>query len=645
MPEFADYLAANGIIAQHIKHFAPRPSQQAMAQAIWDALNTQTHLVCEAGTGTGKTFAYLVPALLFGKKVVVSTGTKNLQDQLVQRDIPLIQDALNRPIQVALLKGRGNYLCLQRLEQLEHAHNKGDLALSGQLHRQLNRIQKWRYHTATGETSELSEIPEKSEIWPKVTSTSDNCLGQECPVYKDCHLYKARHEAYRADVIVVNHHLLFADVSMHTGEDSSGVLPDVDAVIVDEAHQLPEVAELFLSQGFSSRLCLALGEDCLTAEQAEAGELLFEMQQAVDDLGQAIEHLRSLLGVPGQRAAWATVGQAKHFQRGLENTHAALQRLGDILAPLAQRGKSLENCYERCQQLRERVKAFQVGQTETTSTVQWFETFAQSFILHSTPLNIANTFQTFLEQKPRSWIFTSATLSTGGDFSYFCQQLGLVGVATQRWDSPFNFATAALVYLPLGLPDPSHAEYTEAMLAAAIPVLQASQGRAFLLFTSHKALQIAAKSLKKANLPYPLLVQGDMPRHQLINRFRQTPNALLLGTSSFWQGVDVRGEALSCVIIDKLPFASPGDPVLQARLNYIREQGGNPFFDYQVPQAAIALKQGVGRLIRAEADKGVLMLCDPRITSKKYGQFFLQSLPTMPITQNIADVQRFFESK
>src|SRR3569623_508237 len=613
----ARLLGADGPLAR-LPGFAPRAPQQAMAEAVMQALMRAEVLVTEAGTGTGKTYAYLVPALLFNNKVIISTGTKHLQDQLIHRDLPAVRDALALPVDVALLKGRANYLCLQRLDL---AIGDGRLPTRADI-ADLHKVSQWAGRTRRGDIAEVDDIAEDAAVWPWVTSTADNCLGQECPRFSDCFVLKARRAAQEADVVVVNHHLLLADMALKE-EGFGELLPGAAAFIIDEAHQLPEIALQFFG---------------VTEHTREAGDMP-ELVLAAEQLDRRIADTRIAMGAASRRAAWSELAADHTLNSALNETQNALARLQDMLREAAARGAGLNQCWQRSVALAERLDVFTSAAQQ--DQVQWFETYTRSFVLHLTPFEVGETFQNHMGRFKAAWVFTSATLAVGDDFSHFSSQLGLQDVRSTRWDSPFDYQRNALMYLPARMPLPSAPDYTAAVITAALPPLASSTGRAFLLFTSHRALQEAAQQLRD-RLPYPLLVQGTAPRRELLHRFRLLGNAVLLGTSSFWEGVDVRGGALSVVIIDKLPFASPGDPVLQARLDALRRRGGEPFRDAQLPQAAIALKQGVGRLIRDVGDRGVLMLCDPRLTANPYGNLFINSLPAMPRTRLHDAVRRFF---
>ena len=628
-----ELLGPDGPLAQHVTGFAPRRQQQEMAEAVAQAIDDYGVFVAEAGTGTGKTYAYLVPALLSGKKVIISTGTKNLQDQLFHRDLPVVRKALSTPVTAALLKGRANYLCLHRLDMSEL---EGRFNAREQL-AELVRIRTWAGRTHSGDIAEIDDIPEDSPIWPQVTSTVDNCLGQECPSFNDCHVLKARRGAQEADLVVINHHLLFADMVLRD-EGFGELLPGANAVILDEAHQLPETASNFFGLSLGSRQFLELARDARTEQIKEAGDMA-ELASAADRLEKATRDFRLALGTNSRRGTWKELADNPNVAPALQALREQLALLSEQLEPAAARGKGLENCAKRCIELQDRLN--RLTDTAPDNHVHWFETYTRAFTLNLTPIDIADTFRGHRQRQKSAWIFTSATLTVGNSFDHFAARMGLHDALMERWDSPFDFSRLALLYLPANMPDPNDKAHTAAVVTASLPVIEASGGRAFMLFTSHRALQEAAALLQgKAN--FPLLIQGSAPRGELLERFRRLGNAVLLGTSSFWEGVDVRGPALSCVIIDKLPFASPADPVLQARIEAIRLQGGNPFGDYQLPQAVIALKQGVGRLIRDVNDRGILMLCDARLLSKSYGRIFLDSLPAMPRTRELTDVQWFF---
>jgi ATP-dependent DNA helicase DinG len=629
----SDILGPDGQLARRLPGFAARPQQQEMAEAVAQALADNSLLIAEAGTGTGKTFAYLVPAMLSGQKVIISTGTKNLQDQLFHKDIPLVRDLLGVPVDVALLKGRANYLCHHRLQL---AREEGRFLTRSQT-AELQEIGTWSGRTASGDIAELSSLSEDSPLWPQVTSSAENCLGSDCDYLNECFLARARRRAQEADVLVVNHHLLFADMALKD-EGFGELLPGANAFILDEAHQLPDTASNFFGTTITANQLLELAHDSIAEEIREASESR-DLQVRADKLEKAVRDMRLAFGEALRRGPWKELAGGRELGEAIALVATLLDDLSAGLKSVAARGKGLESCYQRSEVLVERFSLLTGATPE--GMIHWYETHSRSFTINFTPMDVAQLFQQQLKAHPCAWVFTSATLAVGESFQHFSDQLGLDGAVTHRWDSPFDYPRQALLYVPPRMPEPNSPGYTAAVVEAALPVLEASRGRAFLLFTSHRALKEAAELLA-GRIDYPLLIQGDAPRSRLLEEFRERGNAVLLGTGSFWEGVDVRGEALSCVIIDKLPFASPGDPVLQARIDAMREAGGNPFMDYQLPQAVITLKQGVGRLIRDVQDRGVLVLCDPRLGSKSYGRLFLDSLPAMSKTLKLEVVQRFF---
>jgi ATP-dependent DNA helicase DinG len=576
-----------------------------------------------------------VPALRSGKRVIISTGTKTLQDQLFQRDLPRVRAVLGTRLHTSLLKGRANYLCLYRLDQ---AAKEGRFTSREQV-AHLHAIRAWGQRTGSGDRGEFAEVPEDSALWPRVTSTAENCLGAECPMFADCFVIKARRAAQEADLVVVNHHLLFADLAIKQ-EGFGEILPGAHAFILDEAHQIPELAGVFFSTTVTSRQITELASDAL-AECGSVTGALASLREPIEEIAPAVRRARLALDKLPVKGAFMQVENDTEIIAELHALEEAVRKLAEGLSAQSERSRGLAATHERAETLRQRLHDVLDGGAH--EWVHWYELFAQGFAFHATPLDLAPPLRALREQSRASWIFTSATLSVAGEFDHFAGQLGLDDPVTLSLPSPFDYARQALAYLPPGLPDPNAADYTERVIAAARPVLEAARGRTFLLFTSHRALKRAAELL--ADLPFPLFIQGTVPRHQLLTDFRESGNGVLLGAASFWAGVDVAGEALSCVIIDKLPFAAPDDPVLTARLNALRESGGNPFFEWQVPAAVIALKQGAGRLIRDVTDRGVLMLCDPRLTSRAYGKLFLKSLPPMPLTRKLADVQEFFAAE
>ena len=634
MKPLEQVFSPDGALAGAIPGYRERNQQVEMAQAIGEAIDATGVLVAEAGTGTGKTFAYLVPALLAGGKVIVSTGTKTLQDQLFDRDLPAVRGALASGASAALLKGRANYVCLYRLRR---AVTEGGASTREEA-AQLQRIQHFAAVSTTGDRADLDDVPEDAPIWAQATSTRDNCLGQGCRDYADCFVMRARRNALAADVVVINHHLFFADVVLRD-EGVAELLPACNTLIFDEAHQLPETARLFFGETLSTSQIIELAHDA-RGELRTAGGASPELEALANRVDKAARDLRLALGQGPLRLAWPQALAVAGFPEALIKLRSSVKMLDRALAAQAERSEGLGACARRAG------TAYSVltrlMETDTQEDVRWAEVFGQSVQLHVTPLHSGELFRRQMDDHPRAWIFTSATLAVGDDFGHFTRELGVPGAQTLRWESPFRFAEQALVYLPRGLPpDPNDAAFTDAVIEAAYPVLEASGGRAFLLFTTLRALR-RAHDLLRGRIPYPLLVQGTGSRSELLARFRSLGNAVLLGSASFWEGVDVRGEALSLVVIDKLPFAPPDDPVLAARIDAIKAQGGNPFNELQLPQAVLQLKQGAGRLIRDEQDRGVLMLCDPRLLSKPYGARILKSLPPMKPTRDLAEVRAFF---
>jgi ATP-dependent DNA helicase DinG len=629
-----------GALAEAIPGYRLRRQQLEMAQAIQQAIADNATLVTEAGTGTGKTFAYLVPALLSGGKVIISTGTKTLQDQLFNRDLPAVRDALKAPVTTAILKGRANYVCHYHLKR---AVNEGRF-MSRDDAQYVHLIKRFSETSQSGDKSELPDVPENATVWPAVTSTRDNCLGSECPDYKECFVMEARKRALAAEVVVVNHHLFFADVMLRD-EGVAELLPASNTVIFDEAHQLPETAGLFFGEDLTTSYLMDLARDAHSEYLTEAKDCV-ELPEHTAALEKAVKDFRLVFGLEGARMPVQRALSFKGFTPALELMMEKLSDLAKLLETQAERGPGLENCWQRAASLHLQLKSWQAGQND--NLVRWVEVFSQSVVLHATPLSIAEIFSKQINAQPRAWIFTSATLAVKSDFSHYLAQMGLLESRTERWESPFDYAKQALLYAPQGLPDPNHPDYILAVAEAALPVIKAAGGRTFMLCTSLRAMREIHGWLKHAferdGLDYPLLIQGDATRSELLERFRQLGNAVLVGSQSFWEGVDVKGDALSAVIIDKLPFAPPDDPVLSARIEKLNQEGKNAFMEYQLPYATITLKQGAGRLIRDETDRGVLMICDPRLLTKQYGKRIWQSLPPFSRTKALVDVEAFFSA-
>ena len=642
MTDIEDILGPEGPFARSLADFVTRRAQLSMASAVAEALEAREPLIAEAGTGTGKTFAYLVPALLAGLRVLVSTGTRTLQDQLFAKDVPLVTGALGAPITIALLKGRGNYLCIERLQRegAQHSFEGGDPLL--------RQLEGWSKITATGDLAEVPGFTESHPLWPRVTSTRDNCLGTRCSHYADCHVVAARREAQAADLVIVNHHLLLADLALK--EDGFGdLLGSADAIILDEAHQLPDLATQFFGVQLSSRqveTILAEGR----AAVLRAGGALSDLGEASRAVEAAVNALQHAIRVPSSPSTslgnYARSGSVLRWEQILDLDSAAAV-LADSLRDFAEAltSASIEPAVgqvaARALSFATALETLRLAAEEGARTV---ELTARGFLLALLPFDVSTRFRALIEARPASWIFTSATLSVGGDFSHFAKRLGIEDARTLSIASPFDYESQAMLYLPTKMPEPSSPDYVQAVIDVSIPLLESAGGGAFILFTSHRALAQGAQRLRAGwdgAALQPLLVQGEEPREKLLRAFREHGNAVLLGTTSFWEGVDVKGQALRLVIIEKLPFASPDDPLTQARIEYLQQQGANAFRDHQLPEAVLALKQGVGRLIRSEEDRGMIVICDPRLLTKGYGRVFRASLPEMPVTQDADEAQRF----
>lgn len=636
---------AGGPLGPAVGSYKPRRSQTEMAKAIASAIDSQTTLIAEAGTGTGKTFAYLVPALMWGGKTIVSTGTKNLQDQLFLRDIPTVRAALQAPVSVALLKGRSNYVChyhLERTLQNGRMTSRDDVG-------HLREISRFIKMTSSGDKAELAKVPENAMIWNLVTSTRDTCMGAECQYYQDCFVMKARKEAQQADVVVVNHHLFFADVALKdTGV--AELLPSANTIIFDEAHQLPDTATLFFGNTVSTSQILELCRDVLAEGLAHARGI--DWAKTVTVVEKAARDLRLTFPQDIVRLSLPQIAPSSDFFPALDTLKDELDGMVAVLETQAERAETLEQCRVRGVELAQQLSGWKFDPKAKVAAgeeaVLWVEAFSSSLQLHKTPLSIAPIFNNQREGTPRSWIFTSATLAVKNDFKHFSEQMGLTGEPSHTWPSPFDYGQQGLLFVPQNLPQPNSLGYTDAVIDCALPIIEAAGGRTFFLCTTLRAVKRAAERLadefKKRGLDFPLFVQGDRGRTELLDQFRAAGNGVLIGSQSFWEGVDVRGDALSLVIIDKLPFAPPDDPVLAARIEVMEKQGKNGFMHHSLPEAIINLKQGAGRLIRDEGDRGVLMICDPRLISKPYGKRIWQSLPPFKRTRDTAEVVEFFRN-
>ena len=643
MSDLSEIFGPRGPLEAALPGFRPRRQQARMAEHVAEALATRSTLIVEAGTGTGKTFSYLVPALLCGARVLISTGTRALQDQLFAKDLPLVARALGRPARVAVLKGRANYLCHRRLSQ---AQAQLELDGSAQADRALERVRRWSRTTRTGDLAEVRGLSDSHPIWPTVTSTRDNCLGVHCEDFSRCHVAGARRAAQEADIVIVNHHLFLADLVLK--EDGFGdILGSADALILDEAHQLPDLATQFLGASVSSRriegVLKGVGIELGHAAQGHGAivpnEVARRIAGALGDVEEGVRALSAELPRGDARTSWSEM-PFEFAATAMQLAQALLTLETELCAAGAE--TPLAHVGARAGELAVALES--IAAAPTAQGARTVETTPRGFVLTLLPFDIAERFQALVRARTCAWIFTSATLSVGDDFSHFSARLGFTGAPQLKIDSPFDYARQGLLYLPAGLPNPTSPLYVEAVIATALPLIAASQGGAFVLFTSHRALARGAALLRAhwgESTPHALFVQGEAPRERLLGDFRADGNGVLLGTASFWEGVDVKGEALRLVIIEKLPFASPEDPLVKARVEHLEMQGGNAFRDYQLPEAALALKQGVGRLIRSEDDFGAVVICDPRLIARSYGRVFLAALPPMSVTRDEDETLKF----
>mgnify|MGYP000863085911 FL=1 len=640
MSSLPEIFSPEGPLARAISGYRIREQQLDMAERIAAAIKGCSVFIAEAGTGTGKTFAYLVPALQSNGKVIVSTGTKTLQDQLFNKDLPMVRDALKAPVKIALLKGRANYVCPYHLQ---HAIADGRF-LTREDAADARRISVFAKTTQSGDKAECIEVSENSPVWGHATSTRDNCLGQDCPDYKECFVMLARREAMAADLVVVNHHLFFADVMLRD-EGMAELLPACNTVIFDEAHQLPEVATLFFGDSVSTAQVIDLARDARAEGLTSARDCL-ALPEGSKKIEKAAKDLRLAVGVDAGRFSYGQLEEKPDFESSLKALEAEVVAFAALLETQAERAEGLEKCWQRATEL---VLHLGQWQNPTPGYVRWAEAFTHSLQLNATPLNVAEIFRKQMGGHPRAWIFTSATLAVQGKFHHYCAELGLGEPDSACWHSPFDYDKQAILYAPLGMPDPNAWNYTDAVVDAAWPAVKAANGGAFFLCTSLRAMrrthELLKAKLEDENIDMPLLVQGEGSKNDLLQRFRHHGNSILVGSQSFWEGVDVRGEALSLVVIDKIPFAPPDDPVLSARIEQMKKDGRNAFMEYQLPRAVINVKQGAGRLIRDENDKGVLMMCDPRLISKPYGRRVWQSLPPMKRTRELQVVLDFFANR
>ena len=643
-----DIFSHEGPLAAAVPGFRARDQQLEMARRILEAISGNRVLLAEAGTGTGKTFAYLVPALLSGGKIIVSTGTKTLQDQLFTRDLPTVRDALKLPVSIALLKGRANYVCPYHIER----NRRDGRFFTAQDAADMRAIARFAQISHSGDKAECAEVREDSGAWTLATSTRDNCLGQDCPDVKKCFVMKARRTAMEADVVVVNHHLFFADVVLKD-EGMGELLPGCNTVIFDEAHQLPETAGLFFGESVSTTQILELARDTRSETVAAARDCV-ELIDETRALEKATRDFRLAFGAEPAKLSVTQAMQQEDFERQLGAFAGALAKFGNLLETQGERSEGLASCLRRARELALRLAQWRnPAAADGSEMIRWVEVFQQAVVLNATPLDVGSVFRRQIEGggHPRAWIFTSATLAIGTDFGHYCQELGLSGLEppplTGFWGSPFDYGEQALLYAPVGMPNPNAPAYVEAVVKTALPLIRAARGRAFVLCTSLRAMrrihELLVEALKQDEASLPLLLQGEGSRTELLERFRRLGNAVLVASQSFWEGVDVPGDALSLVIIDKLPFAPPDDPVLAARVEHMEKQGMNPFLHYQLPRAVISMKQGAGRLIRSERDRGLLCICDPRMIDKSYGKAVWRSLPPMRRTRDASVAAAFLE--
>ena len=626
--------STDGILAKAIDGFSPRQAQTDMAIEVAYAIDKKSSLIVEAGTGTGKTFAYLIPALLSDKKIIVSTGTKNLQEQLFHKDLPLIRKALASNAQMALLKGRANYLCRYRLDQFQETRGQ----LDAETLTDLVKVKTWSNSTQSGDIGELVSVQENSAIFPFVTSTVDNCLAKDCPDYDNCYLIKARKKAIEADLVVVNHHLFFADMALKdTGFGE--LIPKADVMIFDEAHQIPDIASEYFGEAFSTRQLYELCVDVLQVYRSSLTDVK-QLGKAAEKLQRTAQSFRLLFNYDPERGNWRDKAKQSLLLQCFQDLKIDLDFLYQVIKLCVSRNEAIDNCFERAVNLLNKYDV--MAKFDDYSMSFWYETTPRHVVLHQTPLTVAEKFSHYVKDSGAGWIFTSATLAVDGKFEHFAKHLGLQEAKSLLLDSPFDYQQQSQLIVPRYLPETNNKNRALALSELAIPLIAASNGACFMLFTSYRVMNQVAEHLAE-KIDNPLLVQGQMGKGKLLAQFVEEPQAVLLATASFWEGVDVRGDKLTCVIIDKLPFASPDDPLLQARCEEVRRQGNDPFSQIQLPQAVIALKQGVGRLIRDVSDKGILVICDDRLVNRPYGEVFLKSLPIMKRSRDLDQAAKFLQ--
>jgi ATP-dependent DNA helicase DinG len=633
-PTIRQFFSRKGPLSRWHPNYEHRPGQLQMAEAVASALEEKKPLLVEAGTGTGKTLAYLVPAILSGKRIVISTGTKNLQEQLFYKDVPFLAGHFERPLKVCYMKGRSNYLCRQKL----HDARKEPVLSGLEEVADYQIIRKWEETTETGDRAEITSLAENSGAWAKLDARRDLCTGQKCPQFERCFLTRMHQRAVESDIIIVNHHLFFADLAVKD-EDYGGIIPDYTAVIFDEAHEVEDVAGQYFGLSISNYQFQELRRDVAAlARQKEFGSQ--ELDRILDALGEHADSFFALFpasegrsGFRGQEEFLECHGEAYRMVR------SALELVGTHLQLIKDAPEEAIPLFRRVRELHDALGAWM--EHVDRSNVYWIERRGRGCFLQATPIDVAPLLSERLFDRVDTVVLTSATLAVAGTFEYARTRLGVQHARTLIVPGHFDFPSQALLYVPPHLPDPRDGGFTHAASREILKLLRLSRGRAFVLFTSYQQMRLVYDRVSPV-IEYPTLLQGTAPRSALLEGFRSTPGAVLFATASFWQGVDVPGEQLSCVIIDKLPFAVPSDPVVEARIRSIREDGGNPFYDYQIPQAALALKQGFGRLIRSRSDRGVLVLLDNRISKQRYGQVFFDSLPDYAFTTEIDEVEKFF---
>ena len=635
--QLSHIFSLNGQLSQNIKDFSPRTEQLSMAQAVGDTIYNKSSLVIEAGTGTGKTLAYLAPVLLFNKKTIISTGSKNLQDQLFNRDLPAIKKALNFTGKIALLKGRANYLCLERLDQVIAQGVLGDKSVLTDL----SKVRKWNNSTKTGDFTECVELAEDSPIISQLTSTTESCLGADCPNYNECYVAAARRKALNADLVVINHHLFFADMAVkETGFGE--LIPHAEVIIFDEAHQLPDIASQYFGQSLTSRQLFDLCKDINIDYRTELKDML-QLGSTSDTLLKVVQDFRLLLGEENNtRGNWREFYKQSAVKKAFDLLQEKINFLSEVIKLTLGRSQTLDSIFERVESIKSQLK--RLTETNIVGFCYWYEGNARQFGLHITPLTVADKFGEQMKIKEAAWIFTSATLEVGGTFNHFCQRLGIEHATQKILHSPFNYPEQSLLYVPRYLPTTNKTHTLTSLGEMLLPVIEANKGRCFVLCTSYTMMRGLAEYFREKSM-LSILVQGETSKGKLLEQFTYTSHSVLVATSSFWEGIDVRGDALSLVIIDKLPFTAPDDPLLKARIEDCKLQGGDPFNDIQIPEAVITLKQGVGRLIRGVSDRGVVIICDNRLVMRNYGETFLKSLPNSSRTRDLNKVIQFLQNQ